>query len=42
MQVNDLHTDPAILSIHGLADRGYIYIDGRWAFSVTVPLPKVN
>jgi hypothetical protein len=42
MQVNDLHTDPAILSIPGLADRGYIYIDGRWAFSVTVPLPEVN
>jgi hypothetical protein len=42
MQVNDLHTDPAILSIPGLADRGYIYIDGRWAFSVTVSLPEDN
>jgi hypothetical protein len=42
MQVNDLHTDPAILSIPGLADRGYIYIDGRWALSVIVSLPEVN
>ena len=28
-QVNDLHTDPAILAVPGLADRGYIFIDGR-------------